>query len=155
MRQLTPIILCAAAPLAVGACQQSAEQEFWRAGAVYTVTLVVKQRSPSLQQHADADRSLQDTVSARLKVDRIASDSIFGSYEADWRALGVWIGPPPPSPQTFAAKARDRDFSLRLSPDAVDAGAELQGRVQSGEATGQWGTDGAKVRGDFRLASGS
>ncbi len=135
---------------AIAACARADGATFWQNGQTYELAMHVATRSPSLQAKRDSG-TLKDTVFASLEVDSVAGDSIFGSYSADWRVLGVWLGAMPPSPQRFAGRVSGSEFGFNLAPHVVDAGAGFHGLVRGSEAHGSWGVDGGAVSGEFQL----
>lgn len=135
---------------AIAACARADRAAFWQNDQTYELTMRVATRSPSLQAKRDSG-TVRDTVLASLHVDSVAGDSIFGSYSADWRMLGLWIGAMPPRPQRFAGRISGSEFGFSLAPHVMDAGAGFRGSVQGNEAHGSWGVDGGAVSGEFRL----
>jgi hypothetical protein len=150
MTMLRPMRLGAAlAILTVPGCAKQ-DNAFWQAGARYDVTLVVAERSASLQAKRDSLR-LRDTIPITLEVDSLARDSVFGSYHADWTALGTWVGAASPSPQRFAGRSLGPRLTVVLSPNAIDAAATMTGKIDGGQATGTWVVESAAVRGTFNI----
>jgi hypothetical protein len=136
--------------LAIASCSVSSTERFWQRGDVYDLTMRVTQRSPSLQAARDSGR-LRDMIQVSLRVDSIAADSVFGSYQADWQPLGMWIGNTPPTPQRFAGRLTANELSITLSPAVIDASARLHGTLVDGSGHGTWEVDGAAAEGDFDL----
>lgn len=137
---------------AVVGCARAGAGSFWQKGRVYDLTMRVTARSATLQAKRDSGK-LKDTVIASLHVDSVVGDSVFGTYSADWRLLGTWIGAVPSSPQEFAGRVRGSTFEMRLGSNVTDAGAGFQGSHDGSQAHGTWGVDGGWASGEFQVTA--
>jgi hypothetical protein len=94
---------------------------------------------------------LRDSTAVVLSVDSVRRDSVFGTYTANFRQIGVLAGRAGPGPQIFVGRQAESRISLRLTPDATDAGVLLEGVSSNGVLAGTWRTIGHQAAGEFRL----
>ena len=140
--------LAAVASVATLGCSTQQSGAFWEAGQQYEVRLAGSPKDGGvLRDSAGAS----DTLRVRVAVDSIRGDSLFGTYEGDFRRFRLMVGRASPGPQYVAGRVGDGSFALELTPDATDAGLLLAGIVSGGSASGEWHTEAHSNAGAFTV----
>jgi hypothetical protein len=123
---------------------------FWISGSTYEVALVTTER----YSKGPFTGPLRNHAQLRLRVDSIRGDSIYGTYEADFRGFGIVVGSAPTGSQPFSGELRADSVHLELSPNeyATDAGLVMTGGRTEAGIEGVWMTEAVpRVNGTFRL----
>lgn len=129
-------------------CSTQQSGAFWEAGQQYEVRLAGSFRDGGgLRDTSGA----ADTPRVRVMVDSIRGDSLFGTYEGDFRRFRILVGRASPGPQYVAGRVGNDSFALELTPDATDAGLLLAGTVNGGAASGEWHTEAHSNAGAFTV----
>ena len=139
-----PAIL--AATLVSGSCSPKGQGAFWTGPGSYEVSLMGSGEQPLRDTTGKAD-----TLVVLVHVDSIARDSLFGSYESDFRRVGLMVGRASPGPQYVVGRISGGASSLELTPDATDAGLLLEGKVAGRAMHGTWHTEAHGRSGLFTL----
>jgi len=130
--------------------------EFWQAGRHYTIRMRVTNRAPLIPELERAWAPLSDTTSVALRLDSLARDSLYGTYEAYFRHFGVMVGAIGDAPQRFAGHLVGDSLEIELTPNATDAGLHLRGRRRvDGGFAGKWYLDQGSTSGTFALPEGT
>lgn len=129
-------------------CSTQQSGTFWEAGKQYEVRLAgATQDGGTLRDTSGT----ADTLRVRVSVDSIRGDSLFGTYEGDFRRFRLMVGRASPGPQYVAGRVTDGSFALELTPDATDAGLLLAGTVSAGSVGGEWHTEARSNSGAFTV----
>ena len=144
-RSTWPLLL-----LAVG-CRRGDGGGLWSQGRQYDLVLVVTKRSPLTPERQAAIAPLVDSLTARMAVDSVRRDSVFGTYTTDFTHLGVMVGRAGSGPHVFAGSAASSTVNLELSPDATDAGLHVTGQSTRSGAEGTWNVESGRTEGRFTL----
>ena len=137
--------------LVVVGCRSGDGGGLWSQGRQYDLVLVVTKRSPMTPERQAALAPLVDSLTARMAVDSVRRDSVFGTYATDFTHLGVMVGGAGPGPKLFAGSAARSAVNLELSPDATDAGLHLTGQTTRSGAEGTWNVESGRTEGRFIL----
>jgi hypothetical protein len=85
-------------------------------------------------------------------VDSLARDSLYGTYDADFRHFGVMVGGVKEAPHRFAGHLVSDSLEIELAPDVADGGLHLRGRRQVDRGfAGRWYLDQGGTSGTFML----
>lgn len=118
-------------------------------GYEYRVHLVIVDKPTLTPERAAALGPLKDSLTGTISVDSTSGDSLFGRYQLDMLQLGVMANTVSAQEARFAGSARGGALSLRLNPEATDAGVILDGVTRGGRITGQWRVQQAIGAGTF------
>lgn len=137
------------ATVAMADCRGAERRDFWQAGREYVLEMRVVNRPALTAELQQYFAPLSDTSRVVLRLDSLIRDSVYGTYDANFRHLGVIIGAVGPAAQQFAGRASDDSIDIQLSPNAADAGLWVRGQWHGHSLTGRWATERGSTKGTF------